>query len=60
MLNNALTYFEQADVAEQQYLGEQSSQEPLLITVGVAAIAIVAILAVMFLMKRRKEREISP
>lgn len=59
MLNNALTYFEQADVEEQKYLAEQSSQEPLLIIVGVAAIAIVAILAVMFLMKRRKTREIS-
>jgi hypothetical protein len=59
MLNNALTYFEQADVAEQQYLAEQSSQETLLITVGVAAIAIVAILAIIYLMKRRKERKIS-
>jgi hypothetical protein len=60
MLNNALTYFEQADVAEQQYLAEQSSQETLLITVGVAAVAIVVILAIIYLMKRKKEAKILP
>ena len=59
-LNNALTYLTQANAAEQNYLAEQSSQETLLITIGVAAAAIVAILAVIFLMKRRKTREISP
>ena len=59
-LNNALAYFEQADAKEQQYLAEQGSQETLLITVGVAAVAIVAILAIIYLMKRRKDREISP
>jgi len=60
MLNNALSYFEQADVAEQQYLTEQSSQETLLITVGVAAVALVVILAIIYLMKRTKESKISP
>ena len=59
MLNNALAYLTQADVEEQKYLGDKSSQDMLLIIVGVAAVAIVAILAVLFLMKRRKTREIS-
>jgi hypothetical protein len=59
MLNNALTYLTQADVEEQKYLADKSSQDILLITVGVAAVAIVAILAVLFLMKRSKTREIS-
>jgi hypothetical protein len=60
MLNNALTYFEQADVAEQQYLTEHSSQETLLITVGVATVALVVILSIIYLMKRKKESKISP
>jgi hypothetical protein len=58
MLNNALTYFEQADIEEQQYLAEQSSQKSLLITVGVAAVATVVILAIIYLMKRKKEAKI--
>jgi len=59
ILNTALTYFEQADVAEQQFLAEQSSQETLLITVGVVAVVIVVILAIIYLMKVKKERKIS-
>ncbi len=57
MLNNALTYIEQADVEEQKYSANKSSQDMMLITVGIAVLAIIAILAVMFLMKRRKTRE---
>ncbi|MBN1784521.1 MAG: hypothetical protein JW815_02160 [Candidatus Bathyarchaeota archaeon] len=60
MLNNALTYIGQADVADQQYVAEQSSQRTMLITLGVAAVAIVAILAIFYLMKRNKEHKISP
>jgi len=59
ILNNALTYLEQADVAEQQYVAELSSQGSLLITVGVAAVAIVAILVIIYFMKRKKESKIS-
>ena len=56
-LNSALTYIQQADAEEQNYLAEKSSNEMLLITSGIAAAAIVVILVTLYLIKKRKKAE---
>jgi hypothetical protein len=55
MLNNALTYLQQANAEEQNYITEKSSTETLLITIGIVAVATVVILVTLYLMKKRKE-----
>jgi hypothetical protein len=54
LLNNALTYFKQANVEEQKYLADKSSQETLLLIVGVAVVAIVAISVIIYFIKKNK------
>lgn len=54
LFNNALTYLNQADAAEQQYLAEQSFQETLFTILGVVAVAVVAILVIIYLLRRRR------
>ena len=55
-LNNALTFLQQADGEEQNYLADRSSNETLLITVGIVVAAIVAISVALYLIKKKKEK----
>lgn len=59
-LENADSYFEQANVEEQNYIVEaESQQNQLLIIVGVAVVAAVAVL-IIILVVRRKRKETAP
>ncbi len=59
-LNNALTYLEQADVEEQNYLAEKSSQEFLLLTLGIVVVAIVIILLMIYIIMKNKTTKREP
>ena len=54
-LNNALTFIQQADAEEQKYLTERSSNEMLLVTIGIVAVTIVVISVALYFMKKKKE-----
>jgi len=54
-LNSASTYLEQADVEEQKYLEEKSSQENLIIIIGLVGVIIIGIIAVYYLIRRKKD-----
>lgn len=54
-LNSALTFIQQANAEEQNYVAEINSTETLLITIGIVIVTVVVILVVLYLMKKRKE-----
>ena len=55
LLNSASNYINQANVEEQKYLEEKSSEENLLMSIGIVVVIVVAILAILYLMRRKKE-----
>jgi hypothetical protein len=55
LFNNALTYLEQAEVEEQNYLADKGLQETLFIAIGIAVVVIAAILVIIYLTKRKKK-----
>ena len=54
LFNNALTYLDQANVEEQQYLAEERFHETLYLILGVVAVVVGAILVIIYLMRRRR------
>jgi hypothetical protein len=54
LFNNALTYLDQANAEEQQYLAEERFNETLYLILGVVAVAVVAILVIIYLLRRRR------
>jgi hypothetical protein len=59
-LNNAQTYLQQANAEEQNYLLEKTSQETMLITLGVIAVVIVVILAMIYIIIKNKNTKHEP
>ena len=54
LFNNALTYLDQANIEEQQYLAEERFHETLYLILGVVAVVVGAILVIIYLMRRRR------